>query len=528
MIKTDIRLGVDYKIEDIISAACNHLPISKDEIKGIDILKKALRLTEGLPEYTLTLGIELSPEREAGLLKMKKKVSPYPDLALELPSSALTTRPVVVGAGPAGLFSALMLAEAGARPIVIERGLPVEKRQRSVSLFLESAELDPDSNIQFGEGGAGAFSDGKLKVGGIDKYKRRVLSEFVEAGAPEEIIYLVGAHLGTDKLPKIVASLREKIKSLGGELIYSARLTDIDIKDGRAVGCKYIKLGKEEYIPTEHIILAAGHSATDVFELLASKGVAMQSRGFGVGMRIEHPREYINKLIYKDGSLAESLGTASYHLVTHLSSGRSVYSFCMCPGGSVVAAASEKGGIVTNGMSPYARDEENSNSALLISLTPADFGSESPLAGVYFQRAIERQAYSLSSGYEAPAIRLEELMSGDAPCGFGAVRPSYGRGVIAARPERYLPEYVCESLKEGILDFDKWLGGFYYPDAVMTGPETRSTSPVRVLRGEDFSSVSVRGLYPIGEGAGYGGGIVSSAYDGVRCAEAILIKSAKN
>ena len=527
MIKTDIRLPVGYKSEDIIDAVCSALPIKPCEIGEIDILKKALRFVDSIPEYALSIGIGLSPEREAGLLKMKKKVGCYPDLTLNIPKSALGSRPVVVGAGPAGLFAALILAESGASPIILERGLPVEERQRSVSLFLSGGELDTESNIQFGEGGAGAFSDGKLKVGGIDKYKRRVLEEFVAAGAPEEIVYLVGAHLGTDKLPAIVASLREKIKAMGGEFHYSSRLSDIDIKDGRIFGCRYFHNGKEEYIPTEHLVLAAGHSAIDVFEMLYARGVAMESRGFGIGMRIEHPREYINGLIYGDKSLAESLGTASYHLVTHLDNGRSVYSFCMCPGGVVVPAASNRGGIVTNGMSPYARDEDNSNSALLVSLTPADFGSENPLAGVYLQRQIEGRTYAVSGGYNAPAIKLSDFMSGSDAKGFGDVKPSYSIGVNPIRPEEYLPGFICDSLRAGIADFDNWLPGFYYPDAVLTGAETRSTSPVRIPRGEDFSSFSVSGLYPVGEGAGYGGGIVSSAYDGVRCAESIILSSVK-
>ena len=527
MIKTEIRLPIEYGSDAVKEAVCAFLPIEPSEIKSIDILKKALKLEGEKPEYSLTVGLELSAEREKGLLKMKKKVGEYPDLSLNIPKANLTSRPVVVGAGPAGLFASLILAEAGARPIVLERGLPVEERQKCVSAFLSGACIDNESNIQFGEGGAGAFSDGKLKVGGIDKYKRRVLEEFVLAGAPEDIVYLVGAHLGTDKLPGIVSALREKIKSLGAEFHYSSKLTDIDVKDGKICGCKYIYGGKEEYIPTEYVILAAGHSATDVFEMLLKNGAVLQSRGFGIGMRIEHPREYINKLIYGDPTLCEKVGTASYHLVSHLDNGRSVYSFCMCPVGVVVPAASEKDGIVTNGMSPYARNEDNSNSALLVSITPKDFGTDSPLGGVYMQREIERRAFALSGGFSAPAVKLSDFLGDKEPKGYGEVQPSYARGTYPMRPEKYLPEYVCESLKGGILEFDKWLRGFYYEDAVLTGPETRSTSPVRVLRNEKFSSVNIFGLYPAGEGAGYGGGIVSSAYDGIKCAESIILESIK-
>ncbi len=523
MIKTDITVPVGYTADDVERALVHALPIESCELSRIEILKKALKITDSGAEYRLTVGAELPSEREAGLLKMKKRVAPYPDLSLSLPASKLNARPIIVGAGPAGLAAALALAEAGARPIVLERGLPVDKRQKSVDTFLSGRELDAECNIQFGEGGAGAFSDGKLKVGAMDKYKRWVLESFVSAGAPEDILYTVGAHLGTDKLPLIVKRIRERALCLGAEFYFSARLTDISVKDGAVCGAGFEREGRAEFLPTDRLILAAGHSACDVFELLLSKGVPMQSRGFGMGMRIEHPREYINKLVYGNESLADSVGTASYHLVTHLENGRSVYSFCMCPGGEVVPAASERGGIVTNGMSPYSRMEANSNSALLVSLTPEDFGSDSVLAGVYFQRAVERRAYALTQSYLAPAITLADFTAKACPMSIGAVKPSYRIGTHLASPEQYLPQYVTESLRAGIADFDKWLSGFALPDAVLTGPETRSTSPVRVLRSdESYQSLSLKGLYPVGEGAGYAGGIVSSATDGVRCAEKIL------
>jgi uncharacterized FAD-dependent dehydrogenase len=399
----------------------------------------------------------------------------------------------------------------------------VESRKKSVDIFFSKRSLDEESNIQFGEGGAGAFSDGKLKVGGMDKYKHKVLSEFVEAGAPEDIIYTVGAHLGTDKLPTLVKNIREKIISLGGEFHFSSKLCGIKIRDGAVIGAEYLTPTGKEYIETDRVILAIGHSAKDTFEMLYSIGIPMESKGFGIGVRIEHKREYINKLVLGDASLAEKVGTASYHLVTHLDSGRSVYSFCMCPGGTVVAAASKKGGIVTNGMSEYARDAENSNAAFLVSVERSDFPSDSPLAGMELQRRLESLAFcSGGSDYSAPVCRMDDFIDRAKPTALGDIQPSYPCGHKLSSPDEYLPSFISDSLRLGIMDFDKWMPGFYTPDAILTGAETRSTSPVRILRNKDFNSASVKGLYPIGEGAGYSGGIVSSAVDGVRAAEAML------
>ena len=524
MIKTTVAVGIGYTLDDVRRAISAYLPIDSSELKNITLLHSSLSLKDNKnPEYKMTVGITLSPEREAGLLKMRKKVSPAPELYFDVPSSKLTSRPVVVGAGPCGIFAALLLAESGARPIVIERGEPVEERIKSVNRFISTMHLSPDSNIQFGEGGAGTYSDGKLKVGSLDKYKMKVLSEFCLAGAPDEIMHSATAHLGTDKLSEIVKNLRERIKSLGGEFIYSAVMSDYELRGDKLYSITYTKDGEQIVIPTENAILAIGHSARDTYNMLYSKGVPMVAKGFGIGMRIEHPREYINELVYGKG-YDPRLETASYHLVTHLKNGRSVYSFCMCPGGSVVAAASESGGIVTNGMSEFLRDGRNSNAALLVSVMPDDFPSSSPLAGIELQRKIEKSAYSLTNSYLAPTVQAGELVGAKSRVLDGVITPTYPIGTCEAHPDKYMPEYISDSLAAGLLDFDEWMPGYYVENAILTGPETRTTAPVRLLRGENYEMSGIFGIYPAGEGAGYSGGIISSAVDGIRCAEAMLLK----
>ncbi len=523
MIKTNIKAEIGYTKEALISALCRELPIERHEVKQINILKRTLNLSDKKKiHYDMTVEAELSAEREAGLLKMRKKVFSSERLSFELPLVKAEVRPVVVGTGPAGLFAALALAVSGACPILLERGLPVDERKKKVELFNKLSLLDTECNIQFGEGGAGTFSDGKLKYGAKDKYKSFILEKLVEYGASPDILFSSAAHVGTDLLSEAVKKLREEIISLGGEVHFGTRLTDLITDDGKITGIRAEKNQSELRIETDTVILAAGHSARDTFEMLRQKGIILTPRPFGIGMRIEHKREYVDKMVYGNEA-PEGIETASYHLVTHLKSGRSVYSFCNCPGGYVVGASSEEEGIVTNGMSEYARNGENSNAAFLVSLTPDDFGSDDPLAGLLMQRRIEKKAYRLTDSYQAPSLRMEDFLHGNKPTLFGEIKPTYPIGTQLHSPESYLPDFVTESLKEAIPEFDDWMRGFYHPDAIMTGPETRSTSPVRVERLHDFSSVGLKGLYPVGEGAGYSGGIVSSARDGLMAAEHIIL-----
>ena len=528
MIKTEIYLPIGYTTADIKTAVCARLPIEQAELTDVRLLRTTLDLNDKSDiKYRATVGISLSADREAGLLKMRKKVAAVPDYTLTVPTASFSERPIVVGFGPAGLFAALVLAESGARPIVLERGLPVEKRREKVDLFSRLGILDTECNVQFGEGGAGTYSDGKLKVGSMDKYKMKVLTTFVDCGAQEDILYSATAHLGTDKLSDIVAAIRDRIISLGGEISYSSKLVDIVVENDAVTAVKYEKDGDTVTLPATDVILAIGHSARDTIAKIYDKGVKMEAKGFGIGVRIEHPREYINDLVYGNGHDSR-LETASYHLVTHLENGRSVYSFCMCPGGTVVPATSVCGGVVTNGMSEYLRDGANSNAAFLVSVTPADFPDSSPLGGFALQAEIEKRAFIAGgSSYRAPVTTMGDFLDSKSPAALGSVTPSYPVGTTPSAPENYLPDYITTSLRAAIYDFDAWMPGFLYRDAVLTGAETRSTAPVRILRDESYTSVTLSGLYPTGEGAGYSGGIVSSATDGVRVALALIEKNKK-
>ena len=431
-------------------------------------------------------------------------------------------RPLVVGAGPAGLFAALALAEAGQKPLVIERGRPVGERALDVRRFFATGALDPASNVQFGEGGAGTFSDGKLNTGiRRDGFTRKVFEAFVAAGAPREILWEAKPHIGTDRLMAVVENLRAKICGLGGEFLFRHRLVGLEVARG-ALQSLAIEGpdGARLRLEARAAFLCLGHSARDTFEMLLASGVAMSPKPLSIGVRIEHPQRLIDESQYGRRFAGHpALGAADYKLAVHLAGGRSAYTFCMCPGGEVVAAASEPGGVVTNGMSAFARDRVNANAALLVGLTPADFGDAHPLAGVAFQRRFERAAFALGGGdFHAPAQRVGDFLEGRASSRLGSIQASYRPGVRPADLTGCLPRFAGEALREALPLFDKKLRGFAHPDAVMTAVETRSSSPVRLERDASMQSVSVRGVFPCGEGAGYAGGITSSAADGLRAA----------
>ena len=508
--------------------AAKRLHVAEDAIQSCSLYKKSVdaRKKEEI-HFICTVEVELPQEKQiaAKCQRKDKKITLVEPYRYSLPSfRALPERPVVVGMGPAGLFAGLILAQAGQRPLIVERGADVDQRTGDVEAFWQTGILQTESNVQFGEGGAGTFSDGKLHTGTKDIRCRKVLEELVKAGAPEAIRYTAHPHVGTDLLPAVVKRIRESILSLGGEIRFHTKLTRLLFQGDQITGVVLQKLhGTSEMVDTRHVILAIGHSARDTYEMLYEAGVKIEAKAFSIGARIEHRQAQINRAQFGKFAQEPELGAAEYKLSAHLPNGRGVYTFCMCPGGTVVASASETGRVVTNGMSVFARDGENANAALLVGVGPADFGSGHPLAGMAFQRKWEERAFQAGGGgYIAPAQRVEDFLKGIPSTALGDVRPTYSRGVCLANVGDCLPEEIVESMREGIRVMDRRLPGFSHPDALLTGVETRSSAPVRLLRHADCQSVSFRGLYPCGEGAGYAGGIMSAAVDGIRCAEQVL------
>lgn len=524
---TELKLPLDHPPEALRAAILQRLGIAGDELVGFNIFKRSY---DARKKHALLLiyAVDVEVKDEAALLKKfrnDRRLVPAPDLTYRFVGHAperLAERPLVVGFGPCGIFAALVLAQMGFKPIVLERGKAVRERTRDTWGLWRGQVLDPESNVQFGEGGAGTFSDGKLysQIKDPRHLGRKVLTEFVKAGAPEEILYVAKPHIGTFRLVGMVEAMRHEIEALGGEVRFQQRVTDLLIDDRQIRG---VTLASGETLRSNQVILALGHSARDTFEMLHARGICMEAKPFSIGFRIEHPQSLIDKARLGPNAGNPLLGAADYKLVHHANNGRTVYSFCMCPGGTVVAATSEPGCVVTNGMSQYSRNERNANAGIVVGVTPEDFPG-GPLAGIELQRQLEARAFELGGGnYDAPAQRVGDFLEGRPSTRLGTVEPSYKPGVHLTDLASALPDYAIAAIREALPAFDRQIKGFAMKDAVLTGVETRTSSPVRITRGDDCQSLNVRGLYPAGEGAGYAGGILSAGVDGIRVAEAVAL-----
>jgi uncharacterized FAD-dependent dehydrogenase len=566
---TELKLPLEHAPEALPALICKTLGIAPGDLRHHTVYKRSFdaRKAELLQVYIVD--VELAPELETRLLTQFQKhphIGPSPDLVYRPPVHAPATlqeRPVVVGFGPCGIFAALLLAQMGFRPIVLERGKTVRERTKDTWGLWRKKVLQPESNVQFGEGGAGTFSDGKLysQIKDPRHLGRKVMQEFVDAGAPREILVEAHPHIGTFKLVKVVEGIREQIESLGGEIRFQQRVTDLlldETPNGKALrGLRVLDqaTGQSYELPARHVVLALGHSSRDTFTMLWERGVSLQAKPFSIGFRIEHPQGVIDRARWGKYAGHPMLGAADYKLVHHAKNGRAVYSFCMCPGGTVVAATSEPGRVVTNGMSQYSRNERNANAGMVVGIEPPDypdgqtvddwiaaFGPEDgpryaaqaaamrgkqppqyhPLAGIVLQRKLEAQAYVLGgSSYEAPGQLVGDFLAGQPSKDFGSVLPSYKPGVKLGDLQPALPAYAIEAMREALPVFGRKIKGYDMPDAVLTGVETRTSSPLRIPRGDDLQSLNVRGLYPAGEGAGYAGGILSAGVDGIKVAEAL-------
>jgi uncharacterized protein len=524
---TNLILPLDHPDADLPAAILARLKISADDMLGYTIFRRGYDARRR-SAITLVYTIDVEVKNEEGLLARMQgvpHVSIAPDTSYKFVGQApanLQKRPVVIGLGPCGLFAALILAQMGFRPIILERGKEVRERTKDTWGLWRKRELNPESNVQFGEGGAGTFSDGKLhsQIKDPKHYGRKVLTEFVKAYAPEEILYVSKPHIGTFRLVKMVEAMRETIESLGGEFRFEAKVTDLEIDNGQMRG---VVLASGERIATDHVVLAVGHSARDTFQMLYDRGVYVEAKPFSIGFRAEHPQSLIDRARFGKFAGHPLLGAADYKLVHHAKNGRSVYSFCMCPGGTVVAATSEPERVVTNGMSQYSRNERNANSGIVVGITPEDYPGH-PLAGIDLQRELESRAYILGGkNYDAPGQLVGDFIAGKASTEFGSVTPSYKPGVHLTDLGPSLPDYAIEAIREALPAFDQQIKGYAMRDAVLTGVETRTSSPVRIKRQDNFQSMNTKGLFPAGEGAGYAGGILSAAVDGIKVAEAVAL-----
>lgn len=534
---TELRLPLDHPEDALRPAIVQRLKIRDADLRGFHVFKRSYDARKKhAMVFIYTVDVEVADEDKL-LTRFEgdRHVGRSPDTRYKFVGHAPAdfhagerVRPIVIGFGPCGIFAALILAQMGLRPIVLERGKQVRERTKDTWGLWRQRVLNPESNVQFGEGGAGTFSDGKLysQISDPRHLTRKVLTEFVKAGAPEEILFVSKPHIGTFRLVSMVEKIRAEIESLGGEIRFGQRVTDLLIEGGQVRG---LTLASGEEMRAEHVVLALGHSARDTFAMLHERGVYMEAKPFSVGFRIEHPQSIIDRARFGPNAGNPLLGAADYKLVHHAKNGRSVYSFCMCPGGTVVAATSEPNRVVTNGMSQYSRNERNANAGIVVGISPDDYAIArdasrpvNPLDGIAFQRQWESRAFELGGGtYEAPGQLVGDFIKGQASTVLGSVMPSYKPGVHLTDLATSLPAYAIEAIREALPAFERQIKGFSMNDAVLTGVETRTSSPLRITRGRDYQSLNVKGLYPAGEGAGYAGGIMSAGVDGIEVAEAV-------
>ena len=525
----EVKLPLDHSEEELHVAAAERLSVNLEDILSCEVFRRAVDARKrSAIQLAYTLDVEVKDEQEVltgnEKLKQSGRIAISPDTTYRFVTHAngeSSQRPVVIGTGPCGLFAGLLLAQMGFKPIILEQGKIVRERTKDTWGFWRNSVFKPNSNVQFGEGGAGTFSDGKLYSQIKDKrhLSRKVLTEFVKAGAPEEILYVAKPHIGTFRLVKIVENMRATIESLGGEFRFQTKVTDLVLENKRVMG---VKLHKDDSIASNHVVLAVGHSARDTFRMLQDQGVYVEAKPFSIGFRIEHPQSLIDGVRWGDSAGHELLGAADYKLVHHCKNGRSVYSFCMCPGGTVVAATSEEGHVVTNGMSQYSRKERNANAGIVVGITPEQDYPGDALAGIDFQRRWEVAAFKAGGeNYKAPAQKVGDFLAGKASTSLGSVIPSYTPGINLTDLSACIPDYAVEAIREAIPAFDRKIKGYAMKDALLTGVETRTSSPIRIKRNAEYESINTSGLYPAGEGAGYAGGILSAAVDGIEVAEAV-------